>query len=115
MAIENCHQGRNDGPDQGTPGQMGPGWCPYTSFRTSGDILNMLDRVMSNLMTVPTPGNIYVNLGFFTCRFSTVSDRFSGSWCRFPESWGQDGRNGEKRRKNGGKWARNGLKRVGVS
>jgi hypothetical protein len=52
MAIENCHQGRNDGPDQGVPGQMGPGWCPYTSFRTSGDILNMWDRVMSNLMTV---------------------------------------------------------------
>eukprot|EP01046_Picozoa_sp_COSAG06_P086236 COSAG06_NODE_32854_length_499_cov_0.767500_1_plen_84_part_01 len=25
MAIENCHQGRNDGPDQGVPGQMGPG------------------------------------------------------------------------------------------
>ena len=52
MAIENCHQGRNDGPDQGTPGQMGAEWCPYTSFRTSGDILNMWDRVMSNLMTV---------------------------------------------------------------
>ena len=52
MAIENCHQGRNDGPDQGNPGQMGPDWCPYTSFRTSGDILNMWDRVMSNLMSV---------------------------------------------------------------
>ena len=31
-------------------------------------------------LAVPTPGNIYVNLGFFTRRFSTVSDRFSGSW-----------------------------------
>ena len=52
MAIYNCLQGHNDGPDQGDPGQMGPGWCPYTSFRTSGDILNMWDRVMSNLMTI---------------------------------------------------------------
>ena len=25
---------------------------------------------------VPTPGNIYVNLGFFARRFSTVTDRF---------------------------------------
>ena len=115
MAIENCHQGRNDGPDQGTPGQMGPGWCPYTSFRTSGDILNMWDRVMSNLMTVPTPGNINVNLGGFARRFSTVTDRFSGSWCRFPESCGQDGENGEKTGENEQKWARNGLKRVGAS
>ena len=50
--LRRTWQGRNDGPDQGTPGQMGAGWCPYTSFRTSGDILNMWDRVMSNLMTV---------------------------------------------------------------
>ena len=108
MAIENCHQGRNDGPDQGTPGQMGPGWCPYTSFRTSGDILNMWDRVMSNLMTVPAPGNINANLGVLARRFSTVSDRFSGSWRRFPESWRQDGENGKKtgkkRAKMGEKW-----------
>ena len=57
---------------------------------------------------VPTPGNIYVNLGFWAGRFSTVADRFSGSWCRFPESWGQDGENGEKmggkRAKVGEKW-----------
>ena len=57
---------------------------------------------------VPTPGNIYVNLGVFARRFSTVTDRFSGSWCRFPESWGQDGGNGEKtgkkREKMGEKW-----------
>ena len=31
---------------------MGPGWCPYNTFRTSGDIVNEWDRVMSNLMTV---------------------------------------------------------------
>lgn len=50
MAIEQCHQGQNI-TDGGNPGQMGPGWCPYTSFRTSGDIVNLWDRVMSNLMT----------------------------------------------------------------
>ena len=59
---------------------------------------------------VPTPGNINVNLGVFARRFSTVSDRFSGSWCRFPESWGQDGENGEKtgkkRAKMGEKWSK---------
>ena len=64
---------------------------------------------------VPAPGNIYVNLGGFARRFSTVTGRFSGSWCRFPESWGQDGGNGEntgkKREKMGEKWP----KRVGVS
>ena len=51
MAIENCHQGQNI-TDGGDPGQMGPGWCPYNTFRTSGDIVNLWDRVMSNLMTV---------------------------------------------------------------
>ena len=60
------------------------------------------------VLRVPTPANIYVNLGFLARRFSTVSDRFSGSWCRFPESWGQDGENGEKtgekRAKMGEKW-----------
>ena len=57
---------------------------------------------------VPTPRNINVNLGFFTRRFSTVTDRVSGSWCRFPESGRQDGENsetmGEKRGKMGEKW-----------
>eukprot|EP01045_Picozoa_sp_COSAG04_P009873 COSAG04_NODE_588_length_12325_cov_114.087682_3_plen_228_part_00 len=57
---------------------------------------------------VPTPGNIYVNLGFLARRFSTVTDRFSGSWCRFPESCSQNGANGEKtgkkRAKTGEKW-----------
>ena len=52
---------------------------------------------------VPTPGNINVNLGGFARRFSTVSDRFFGSWCRFPESWRQDGENGEKMGKKRGK------------
>eukprot|EP01045_Picozoa_sp_COSAG04_P023061 COSAG04_NODE_2686_length_3739_cov_3.724176_5_plen_301_part_00 len=52
---------------------------------------------------VPTPGNINVNLGGFARRFSTVTDRFSGSWCRFPESWGSDGENGEKMGKKRGK------------
>lgn len=51
LSIENCHQGRNI-TDGGDPGQMGPGWCPYNIFRTSGDIVNLWDRVMSNLMTV---------------------------------------------------------------
>ena len=59
-------------------------------------------------VAVPAPGNIYVNLGVFARRFSTVSDRLSGSWCRFPESWRQDGANGEKtgkkREKMGEKW-----------
>ena len=49
--IENCHQGQNI-TDGGNPGQMGVGWCPYNTFRTSGDIVNEWDRVMSNLMTV---------------------------------------------------------------
>ena len=57
---------------------------------------------------VPAPGNINVNLGVFTRRFSTVSDRFSGSWRPFPESCGKDGANGEKtgkkRAKLGEKW-----------
>ena len=52
---------------------------------------------------VPAPVNIYVNLGGLARRFSTVTDRFSGSWCRFPESWGQDGENGEKTGKKRGK------------
>ena len=51
LLIENCHQGQNI-TDGGNPDQMFPGWCPYTSFRTSGDIDNIWDRVMSNLMTV---------------------------------------------------------------
>ena len=33
IAIENCHQGQNI-TDGGDPGQMGPGWCPYNTFRT---------------------------------------------------------------------------------
>lgn len=51
VGIENCHQGQNI-TDGGNPGQMGKGWCPYNWFRTSGDIVNEWDRVMSNLMTV---------------------------------------------------------------
>ena len=51
IEIENCHQGQ-DPPDGGNPGQMGPGWCPYNFFRTSGDIVNLWDRVMSNLFSV---------------------------------------------------------------
>jgi hypothetical protein len=39
--VENCHQGgdppRNDG------------YCPYHLFRVSGDIINLFDRVLSNL------------------------------------------------------------------
>ena len=77
------------------------------------------DQLHRKVARVPPPVNIYVNLGFLARRFSTVTDRFSGSWCRFPESWGKDGENGEKmgkkRGKNEQKWARNGLKRVGAS
>jgi len=51
LSIENCHQGRNI-TDGGNPDQMGPGWCPYNQFRTSGDIVNLWDRVMSNLISV---------------------------------------------------------------
>ena len=51
IQIEECHQGQNI-TDGGNPGQMSPGWCPYNFFRTSGDIVNLWDRVMSNLMTV---------------------------------------------------------------
>ena len=51
LAIENCHQGLNF-TDGGNPDQMGPGWCPYNWFRTSGDVVNLWDRVISNLMTV---------------------------------------------------------------
>lgn len=51
IEVENCHQGQNI-TDGGNPGQMGEGWCPYNFFRTSGDIVNEWDRVMSNLMTV---------------------------------------------------------------
>ena len=50
LVIENCHQGQNI-TDGGNPGQMGKDWCPYNLFRTSGDIVNLWDRVMSNLMT----------------------------------------------------------------
>ena len=32
--------------------QMSPGWCPYNFFRTSGDIINVWDRVVENLMSV---------------------------------------------------------------
>ena len=52
MAIEQCNQGKSNKPDEGTAGQMGPHWCPFNTFRTSGDIKNMWERVMSNLMSV---------------------------------------------------------------
>ena len=39
--IENCHQG-------GDP-PRGDGYCPYHLFRVSGDIINLFDRVLSNL------------------------------------------------------------------
>ena len=60
IVIENCHQGQNF-TDGGDPGQMSPGWCPYNLFRTSGDIINVWDRVIENLMSVvkfltPAPG-----------------------------------------------------------
>eukprot|EP00729_Bicosta_minor_P000100 gene100-10827_t len=51
IIIENCHQGQ-DFPDGGDPGQMGDDWCPYNFFRTSGDIINVWDRVVENLMSV---------------------------------------------------------------
>eukprot|EP00937_MAST-01D_sp_MAST-1D-sp2_P006070 g6070.t1 len=51
IQVEECHQGQNF-TDGGNPGQMGPGWCPFNTFRTSGDIVNLWDRVMSNLLTV---------------------------------------------------------------
>jgi len=51
IELENCHQGQNI-TDGGNPDQMGPGWCPYNIFRSSGDIVNVWDRVMSNLMSV---------------------------------------------------------------
>ena len=54
-------------------GEDGGGWVPFGDTRVG---------------IVPAPGNINVNLGFFNRRFSTVTDRFSGSWCRFPESCG---------------------------
>ena len=38
-------------PDGGDPGQMGPGWCPYNFFRTSGDIINVWGRVIENLLS----------------------------------------------------------------
>ena len=38
IITENCHQGQNF-TDGGDPGQMGPGWCPYNFFRTSGNML----------------------------------------------------------------------------
>ena len=39
--VENCHQG-------GDPPRS-DGYCPYHLFRVSGDIINLFDRVMSNL------------------------------------------------------------------
>ena len=51
VQVENCHQGQNF-TDGGNPGQMGAGWCPYNTYRTSGDIVNLWDRVVSNLLTV---------------------------------------------------------------
>jgi hypothetical protein len=62
LVIENCHQGQNF-TDGGDPGQMGVNWCPYNLFRTSGDIINVWDRVIENLLSVvmflspaPAPG-----------------------------------------------------------
>jgi len=53
LIVENCHQGKDWGQlDSGNPEQMGEGWCPYHLFRTSGDIVNLWDRVMSNLLSV---------------------------------------------------------------
>ena len=85
---------------------------PPRVFRGAGadDFAELLARYGLHRpgLRVPAPRNINVNLGGFARRFSTVSDRFSGSWCRFPESWGQDGENGEKtakeRAKMGEKW-----------
>ena len=39
--IENCHQG-------GDPPRS-DGFCPYHLFRVSGDIINLFDRMLSNL------------------------------------------------------------------
>ena len=50
ILIENCHQGQNF-TDGGDPDQMGVGWCPYNLFRTSGDIINVWDRVIENVMS----------------------------------------------------------------
>jgi len=44
--IENCHQG-------GDPPRS-DGYCPYHTFRVSGDIINLYDRVMSNLQHTRT-------------------------------------------------------------
>jgi len=51
IMIENCHQGQSF-TDGGDPDQMSPGWCPYNTFRTSGDIINVWDRVIENLLSV---------------------------------------------------------------
>ena len=51
IMTENCHQGQNF-TDGGDPGQMGPGWCPYNFFRSSGDIKSVWDRVIENLLSV---------------------------------------------------------------
>jgi hypothetical protein len=51
--IENCHQGHNF-TDGSNPYFVGAGqeeWCPFNLFRTSGDIINLFDRVMSNLQS----------------------------------------------------------------
>ena len=56
------------------------------------------DQLHRKVARVPTPVNIYVNLGFWAGRFSTVTDRFSGSWCRFPESYGGNGEKTGKKR-----------------
>ena len=57
---------------------------------------------------VPTPVNIYVNLGVWLAVFRPLRTVFSGSWRPFPESCGKDGGNGEKtgekRAKMGEKW-----------
>ena len=67
------------------------------------------------MMTPPTPGNIDVNLGFFTRRFRPLRAVFPGLGAGFLNLGGKMGRTAKKWGKNGGKWARNGLKRVGVS
>lgn len=41
IIVENCHQG-------GDPPRS-DGFCPYHVFRVSGDIINLFDRVLSNL------------------------------------------------------------------
>ena len=50
-----------------------PGWCPYNFFRTSGDIINVWDRVIENLMSVTGLAQTSTRAYMKTCFYCLLS------------------------------------------